>query len=82
MNMIAVETQFGTLGIEEEAGEITSVVWDGVARGDETPVLQEAVSQMRAYDRGELEAFDLPLRVDGSALQQSVCAAMRDIPFG
>ncbi|WP_372571249.1 methylated-DNA--[protein]-cysteine S-methyltransferase [Ruegeria jejuensis] len=82
MNMIAVQTQFGTLGIAEEAGEITSVVWDGVASGEETPVLQEAASQMRAYDRGALEDFDLPLRVAGSDLQQSVCAAMREIPFG
>ncbi|MEX0350464.1 MAG: methylated-DNA--[protein]-cysteine S-methyltransferase [Paracoccaceae bacterium] len=82
MNMIAVETRFGTLGIGEEAGAITSVVWNGVASGDETPVLREAASQMRAYDRGELECFDLPLRVDGSDLQQSVCAAICAIPFG
>ena len=37
---------------------------------------------MRAYDAGQLQQFDLPLRVAGSPFQRAVCDAMRAIPFG
>lgn len=80
--MIAVDTQFGRLGILEEDGEITKLVWDGVDDAPDSPVLQEAAAQLRAYDAGKLEVFDLPLRVEGSKMQQAVCAAMLEIPYG
>ncbi len=37
---------------------------------------------MRAYDAGQLEQFDLPIRIKGSPFQQAVCEAMQAIPFG
>lgn len=82
MPSIAVDTQFGTLGLIEEAGQIVAVVWDGETKGETTQVLQDAATQMRAYDSGQLEQFDLPLNVKGSQFQRDVCAAMLDIPFG
>jgi len=80
--MIVVDTQFGRLGIVERGGAIVSVVWDGQSDGSETGLLREAAAQMRAYDAGELERFDLPLRVEGSDFQRDVCDAMLAIPFG
>lgn len=77
-----VETQFGPLSVTETQGAITRLTWDGQAQGEETDVLREAAAQIAAYAAGRLERFDLPLRVDGSAFQQAVCAAMRAIPFG
>ncbi len=82
MQMIAVATQFGQLGIAEKDGAICRVVWDGVERGEQSPLLKEAAAQVAAYDAGELTVFDLPLRVDGSQFQRDVCAKMLDIPFG
>ncbi|WP_170362892.1 methylated-DNA--[protein]-cysteine S-methyltransferase [Ruegeria arenilitoris] len=82
MPMIAVETQFGCLGIEEEDGAITSLVWDGHTTGETTPLLIEAASQIRAYAEGRLQKFDLPLRVVGSEFQKQVCDLMSAIPFG
>ncbi|WP_170366674.1 methylated-DNA--[protein]-cysteine S-methyltransferase [Ruegeria arenilitoris] len=82
MPMIAVETQFGCLGIEEEDGAITSLVWDGHTTGETTPLLIEAASQIRAYAEGRLQKFDLPLRVVGSEFQKQVCGLMSAIPFG
>ncbi len=82
MAMITVDTQFGTLGLEEQDGAIVRVVWDGADDAPESPLLQEAAAQMRAYDGGHLQRFDLPLRVAGSAFQQAVCAQMSAIPFG
>ncbi|WP_170582854.1 methylated-DNA--[protein]-cysteine S-methyltransferase [Ruegeria arenilitoris] len=82
MPMIAVETQFGCLGVEEEDGAITSLVWDGHTTGETTPLLIEAASQIRAYAEGRLQKFDLPLRVVGSEFQKQVCDLISAIPFG
>jgi methylated-DNA-[protein]-cysteine S-methyltransferase len=82
MAMITVDTQFGRLGILEEDEAITKLVWDGEDDDPTSALLQEAAAQLKAYDTGKLEDFDLPLRVEGSDMQKAVCAAMSAIPFG
>lgn len=82
MPMIAVDTRFGRLGIEEEGGAVTRLVWNGRDEGARTPLLLEVAAQLRAYDEGRLTRFDLPYRVDGSRFQQQVCDIMYAIPFG
>ena len=42
----------------------------------------EAVAQLEAYFAGERTEFDLALRLDGTAFQQTVWAALREIPYG
>lgn len=79
---IAVDTQFGRLGITEQDGAITGLDWDGTDQGAPTDLLREAARQLRAYAAGELEKFDLPLRITGSDFQRAVCDAMLAIPFG
>jgi methylated-DNA-[protein]-cysteine S-methyltransferase len=44
--------------------------------------LDHAEGQMLAYNLGELEQFDLPLYVKGTAFQREVCDAISAIPFG
>ena len=47
------------------------------------PVLREAAAQLRAYFAGERDGFELPLDLQaGTAFQQSVWAALREIPRG
>lgn len=41
-----------------------------------------ATQQLGQYLRGERRAFELPLRLLGSAFQQEVWAALREIPYG
>ena len=82
MATLSVDTQFGRVGITEQDGAITALDWDGVDIGEVTPLLQEAVAQMRAYDEGRLETFDLPTYVSGSDFQRAVCDVMAAIPFG
>jgi methylated-DNA-[protein]-cysteine S-methyltransferase len=43
---------------------------------------KEAVSQIRAYFRGELKKFTLPLSPQGTAFQLSVWKELRRIPYG
>ncbi len=82
MPMITVDTQFGTIGLEETDGAITRAVWDGQAEGTPTDLLRDAARQLRDYDQGTRTVFDLPFRITGSPFQQAVCAAMLAIPFG
>ncbi len=80
--MIAVETQFGRLGVEETDGALTRLVWDGQDVGEPTDLLREAAAQLKAYDDGRLDRFDLPYRVHGSMFQKQVCDLMYAIPLG
>ena len=47
----------------------------------ETP-FAETKAQLTAYFAGALQAFDLPLRPEGTAFQLSVWAALAAIPYG
>ena len=82
MKQRTVHTQFGDLTLTEEDGAITALNWTRVARQDASDLLIEAATQLVAYANGDLEDFDLPLHVKGSAFQRDVCAAMSAIPFG
>ncbi len=82
MPIIAVDTQFGRIGIEEQDGAITRTMWDGKASGTPRALLHEAAKQLTEYDTGTRTDFDLPLRVEGSPFQQAVCSVMAAIPFG
>lgn len=81
MPHLTIPTQFGPLTLWEDDGAIVRLDWDGDGT-DLTPLLIEAARQLRAYDAGTLEHFNLPLRVTGSDFQQAVCAQMSAIPFG
>ncbi len=42
----------------------------------------EVIRQLRAYFRGELKEFDLPLAMEGTEFQLRVWNALRKIPYG
>lgn len=44
--------------------------------------LARAVRQLKAYFRGELRDFDLPLAPGGTPFQRKVWEALREIPYG
>ncbi len=80
--MIAIETRFGKLGVIEEDEFIVGLTWNGAEGDPDTPLQREAAAQLRAYDEGRLQKFDLPYRIKGSEFQRRVCDAMFAIPFG
>ena len=82
MGKHATETRFGRLGIVEEGEVIVALVWGDVECDPDTPLQREAAAQLRAYDEGRLQQFDLPYRINGSEFQRRVCDAMFAIPFG
>ncbi|MGW7489825.1 methylated-DNA--[protein]-cysteine S-methyltransferase [Streptomyces sp. NPDC054786] len=46
------------------------------------PPFAAAIAQLRAYFRGELTTFDLPLALRGTPFQRRVWAALCAIPYG
>lgn len=82
MNSAKIKTPVGVLGLIEEDGAITQLVWDGWNEGVRSPVLKDGLAQLEAYFAGELEWFDLPLAPKGTPFQQQVYAAMSAIPRG
>lgn len=77
-----VDTQFGPLVLTEEAGAITRLRWGLASDEAQSDLLQRAEGQLREYDAGVREVFDLPLHVGGSEFQRAVCAQIYAIPFG
>lgn len=45
-------------------------------------VLPQLQAQLSAYFAGELRTFDVPLATHGTPFQESVWAALREVPYG
>lgn len=76
-----LETAFGSLVLTEDNGKLIRLTW-GVGRDQDSPLLRDACAQVRAYECGQLQSFDLPLAPAGTAFQQSVWREMVAIPYG
>lgn len=55
---------------------------DAIPEMKESPLLLKAKEQLKAYFSGEIKTFDLPLDTAGTAFQESVWEALRQIPYG
>lgn len=86
MNWLAVDTPFGPMVLEGE--ETLTRLWlpnalpDNQGRGEESPLLRAARTQLLEYLSGARRSFDLPLDPAGTAFQRSVWEALRAIPYG
>lgn len=81
MKSLTTNTPTGPVTLTEQDGAIIRCEW-GTGGVDHTPILDHAAAQLADYFAGSRQAFDLPLRVDGSEFQQRVCDAISAIPFG
>ena len=82
MPSISLTTPVGAIRIDEEDGQIIRLSWHDHAEGTPTALLEDARRQLEAYFRGDLKLFDLPLAPKGNPFQQTVFAAMSEIPYG
>lgn len=78
-----MDSPVGHLRLAEEDGFLTRLdrTEEPLCAAD-SPLLKEAVHQLRAYFDGTLTAFDLPLKTCGTAFQERCWAALREIPYG
>lgn len=47
-----------------------------------TPLISEAVNQLREYFKGDRKIFTVPLKPDGTDFQQKVWKTLTEIPYG
>ncbi|MCC8034393.1 MAG: methylated-DNA--[protein]-cysteine S-methyltransferase [Rikenellaceae bacterium] len=87
-NCYFYDTSLGRIGIAEKEGFITDMRFGGRlepfghARIRPTPLIEEAIGQLRHYLTGERLDFDLPLQPEGTDFQQKVWKALCGIPYG
>lgn len=78
-----IATPLGPVRITAEGEQVTAIgIGDLTPGTDESPLLREAATQMRAYFEGRLQRFDLPLASAGTPRRGEIWAAMQDIDFG
>ena len=80
MPLCSIDTPLGPVTVEQNGAAITALHWRGGA-SDDTPLLRQAMGQIRAYF-ARREPFVLPFEIHGSKAQQAACAAMAAIPLG
>ncbi len=86
-SMFFYDTPIGRILIEEDGSAITQLYFcDELGSHDfafrETALLKEAGVQLNEYFTGKRKVFDLPIATFGTAFQQSVWKALRNIPYG
>ena len=78
-------TPLGRITIASNGTAITRVLFgEQEAPGKLSPsaLTNEAATQIQQYLAGKRRTFDLPLAPEGTAFQQSVWKALREIPYG
>lgn len=87
-----LDSPLGKLTLTSDGKHLTGIHFprrDGQAavertwqRDDAAPVLARARAQLAEYFSGKRTRFELPLRPQGTAFQQSVWRALLKVPFG
>ena len=81
------DTEIGRIAIAEKNGKITNIFYPNAFVNDnfkhmETPILQEAIKQIRLYLSGHLKEFTVPLEPQGTPFMQKVWLSLCEIPYG
>lgn len=82
MRSAPVETPVGVLTVTEKEGAIVGLSWGEPHEEGSSPLLAEAVQQLKAYFAGRLTEFTLPLNPPGNDFQREICRVMSAIPYG
>lgn len=82
LNIISFLSPFGDMTLFSEDDALIALDWGRGADPSPSPLLNRAVDQLQRYFDGDLEAFDLPLRPEGTAFEQKVWREMQAIPYG
>jgi methylated-DNA-[protein]-cysteine S-methyltransferase len=77
-----VVSEKGLVAILWENDNPRRVILGDLRKVDHQPILVEAELQLKEYFEGKRQGFSIPLDVRGTAFQQSVWKALREIPFG
>lgn len=77
------DTYAGKIGIAEEDGAITNLIFsERDWTVEETPLIRETKRQLDEYFAGKRKAFDVPTRLEGTEFQKKVWNELKNIPYG
>jgi len=85
---IRIDSPIGKLIISARDGAVCSIalantdVESGIKATVSEPVLRQAAQELGEYFSGKRTRFTFAMRAEGTPFQQSVWAALLDIPFG
>jgi len=78
-----MESPVGRLMVEADEVGVTAVERTELPTSPpDSPLLTDAVRQLREYFDGSRREFDLPLHLDGTPFQLRCWQALTDIPYG
>jgi methylated-DNA-[protein]-cysteine S-methyltransferase len=82
MYFSTTKSPLGPLTLFAEVNGIVALKFGNIPEEKSSPILQEAISQLVAYFKGDLKHFDLPLRATGTDFQKAVWDLIVEIPYG
>ena len=88
MNYQFLETPIGSLRLVSDGARLLAIEFEGKYSEDmqgsecSDPALASCAQQLSEYFAGARQGFELPLGARGTPFQQSVWAALLDIPYG
>ena len=77
-----IQSPLGPLTLFAEVDSIIALKFGTVTENRLSPLLKEAISQLKAYFKGQLKHFDLPLKTPGTDFQKAVWKLIVEIPHG
>jgi methylated-DNA-[protein]-cysteine S-methyltransferase len=85
-----LDSPLGRLRLLAQDGSLTGLYFPDHRRAPVTSdawheapeAFADVTTQLAAYLRGELQRFDVPVRLHGSAFQLAVWERLRDVPYG
>ena len=86
MNAVEMKSPIGTLTLVEDEGALVGLYMESYkpppSERRDSPLLKAVRGQLREYFAGRRDAFDFPMRLEGTPFQRSVWRALAGIPFG
>ena len=76
------DSPLGRLTLVERDGRLAALSWRLRGEVEPTPLLHDAIAQLRAYFSGDLKQFDLPLLPGTTPDAQAARDVMMAIPYG
>lgn len=77
------KTEYGDFKIGYDFDSIVSIVYESTNDQGEPNFLTDlTIEQLIQYFKGELKEFSIPLKITGTAFQQSVYKELLKIPYG
>jgi len=76
------KSPLGPLTLFADVDRIIALKFGTTKDNKSSPLLNEATSQLKAYFKGQLKHFNLPLNVLGTDFQKTLWGLIENIPYG